>query len=350
MANRDTDDHNVQNCQADKIPTEKEPNSLHPSSPSSTIPSGPGQLSVQETETTVAGTEKPPPTAGASPPEATTNQQEKEKKKPARKGPKVVERPLRALFCLTLKNPIRKLCIDIVEWKYPLNVEGIMEELCKYKSTRSIYKRAPNIYKLLRNDKDKIGMKEKAGVYRIPFENQQLGVEKDYVGVTTRNLAVRLKEHMYDVSKGNNNTILAIMAQTDGASVKWDEARIVKPVHSPTIAFGIEKMEIYKSKINSKCLNAKDANALPTVEYIFLVIFTAECVMKIIAYGLLLHPGAYLRNTWNFLDFVIVVIGVISTALQTLMKDGFDVKALRAFRVLRPLRLVSGVPNINLWI
>ncbi|XP_067125992.1 voltage-dependent L-type calcium channel subunit alpha-1D-like [Centruroides vittatus] len=119
MANRDTDDHNVQNCQADKIPTEKEPNSLHPSSPSSTIPSGPGQLSAQETETTVAGTEKPPPTAGASPPEATTNQQEKEKKKPARKGPKVVERPLRALFCLTLKNPIRKLCIDIVEWKYP---------------------------------------------------------------------------------------------------------------------------------------------------------------------------------------------------------------------------------------
>lgn len=27
------------------------------------------------------------------------------------------------------------------------------------------------------------------------------------------------------------------------------------------------------------------------------------------------------------------------------MKEGFDVKALRAFRVLRPLRLVSGVPS-----
>jgi len=27
------------------------------------------------------------------------------------------------------------------------------------------------------------------------------------------------------------------------------------------------------------------------------------------------------------------------------VKDGFDVKALRAFRVLRPLRLVSGVPS-----
>lgn len=28
---------------------------------------------------------------------------------------------------------------------------------------------------------------------------------------------------------------------------------------------------------------------------------------------------------------------------------GFDMKALRAFRVLRPLRLVSGVPSKNLW-
>lgn len=27
------------------------------------------------------------------------------------------DRPVRALFCLTLKNPLRKLCIDIVEWK-----------------------------------------------------------------------------------------------------------------------------------------------------------------------------------------------------------------------------------------
>ena len=28
-------------------------------------------------------------------------------------------RPLRALFCLNLKNPIRRICINIVEWKYP---------------------------------------------------------------------------------------------------------------------------------------------------------------------------------------------------------------------------------------
>ncbi len=33
-------------------------------------------------------------------------------------------RPPRALFCLSLKNPVRKLCISIVEWKYPFYRQG----------------------------------------------------------------------------------------------------------------------------------------------------------------------------------------------------------------------------------
>lgn len=44
----------------------------------------------------------------------------------------------------------------------------------------------------------------------------------------------------------------------------------------------------------------------------FLVIFTVETVLKIVAYGLVLHPSAYIRNGWNLLDFVIVVVGCAS--------------------------------------
>lgn len=41
-------------------------------------------------------------------------------KRPVRRsGKPQPERPVRALFCLGLKNPIRKLCITVVEWKYP---------------------------------------------------------------------------------------------------------------------------------------------------------------------------------------------------------------------------------------
>ncbi len=41
---------------------------------------------------------------------------------PRKPNASVNTRPPRALFCLTLKNPIRKLCINIVEWKYPFCV------------------------------------------------------------------------------------------------------------------------------------------------------------------------------------------------------------------------------------
>uniref|UniRef100_A0A8C5R4W6 Voltage-dependent L-type calcium channel subunit alpha n=1 Tax=Leptobrachium leishanense TaxID=445787 RepID=A0A8C5R4W6_9ANUR len=99
------------------------------------------------------------------------------------------------------------------------------------------------------------------------------------------------------------------------------------------------------------------------VEYAFLIIFTIETFLKIIAYGLVMHPNAYVRNGWNLLDFVIVIVGLFSVALEQLnfapketaeganhstgKSGGFDVKALRAFRVLRPLRLVSGVPSLQ---
>jgi len=48
------------------------------------------------------------------------------------------------------------------------------------------------------------------------------------------------------------------------------------------------------------------------IEYVFLVIFTLECIIKIIAYGFVLHPYSYLRSGWNFLDFVIVVVGLVN--------------------------------------
>ncbi|KAM5179969.1 voltage-dependent L-type calcium channel subunit alpha-1S [Mantella aurantiaca] len=96
---------------------------------------------------------------------------------------------------------------------------------------------------------------------------------------------------------------------------------------------------------------------LEKVEYIFLFIFTIESILKIVAYGFILHTDAYLRNCWNILDFTIVSVGVFSVVLEQIHKlqglpapgkgSGFNVKALRAFRVLRPLRLVSGVPSLQ---
>jgi len=48
------------------------------------------------------------------------------------------------------------------------------------------------------------------------------------------------------------------------------------------------------------------------LEYVFVVIFTLEAIMKVVAYGFVFHPGAYLRNGWNVLDFVIVIVGSVT--------------------------------------
>ncbi|GAA30063.2 voltage-dependent calcium channel alpha 1 invertebrate, partial [Clonorchis sinensis] len=84
------------------------------------------------------------------------------------------------------------------------------------------------------------------------------------------------------------------------------------------------------------------------IENVFIVIFTVECALKIVAFGFVMHSGAYLRNGWNILDFTIVVLGLLQPLIQEMVEEsGVDVKALRAFRVLRPLRLVSGLPSLQ---
>ncbi|XP_065581500.1 muscle calcium channel subunit alpha-1-like isoform X9 [Artemia franciscana] len=197
---------------------------------SENVPNQPDTLNVSTALAAITST--------ASTAAVSTTTTAKKKPPPRRGGKPPPERPQRALLCLSLKNPLRKLCIDVVEWK--------------------------------------------------PFE-----------------------------------------------------ALILITIFANCVA-----LAVYTPYPNG---DSNTTNAyLEKIEYVFLVIFTVECFMKIIAYGFVAHPGAYLRNTWNLLDFTIVVIGMVSTALSSMAIEGFDVKALRAFRVLRPLRLVSGVPSLQI--
>ncbi|KAG8005632.1 Voltage-dependent L-type calcium channel subunit alpha-1C, partial [Nibea albiflora] len=50
--------------------------------------------------------------------------------KPKKQTTTTATRPPRALLCLTLKNPIRRACISIVEWKYPLSSHEWRFVLC----------------------------------------------------------------------------------------------------------------------------------------------------------------------------------------------------------------------------
>uniref|UniRef100_A0A0L8G525 Voltage-dependent calcium channel alpha-1 subunit IQ domain-containing protein n=1 Tax=Octopus bimaculoides TaxID=37653 RepID=A0A0L8G525_OCTBM len=83
---------------------------------------------------------------------------------------------------------------------------------------------------------------------------------------------------------------------------------------------------------------------LEATEFYFLGIFCVEALLKIVALGFVLHKGSYLRNVWNIMDFVVVVTGFISIFPTS---NSFDLRTLRAVRVLRPLKLVSGIPSLQ---
>uniref|UniRef100_A0A5S6QUK1 Voltage-dependent calcium channel type A subunit alpha-1 n=1 Tax=Trichuris muris TaxID=70415 RepID=A0A5S6QUK1_TRIMR len=84
---------------------------------------------------------------------------------------------------------------------------------------------------------------------------------------------------------------------------------------------------------------------LEATEPYFMGIFTIECCLKVIAFGFVLHKGSYLRSGWNILDFLVVLSGMIS--MLPFATSGFDLRTLRAVRVLRPLKLVSGIPSLQ---
>jgi len=79
-----------------------------------------------------------------------------------------------------------------------------------------------------------------------------------------------------------------------------------------------------------------------SVEIIFTVAFTLEALVKIVASGFAMHQGAYLRNGWNWLDFVVVLMSWISRIPGV---ENFS--AIRTVRVLRPLRTMSRIPGMG---
>ncbi|XP_040581847.1 voltage-dependent calcium channel type A subunit alpha-1 isoform X6 [Lepeophtheirus salmonis] len=87
------------------------------------------------------------------------------------------------------------------------------------------------------------------------------------------------------------------------------------------------------------------ARQLEATESYFLGIFTVETSLKILAQGFVLHPGSYLRNMWNIMDFVVVVTGCMTILVEKSVP--FDLRMLRSFRCLRPLKMVSKVPSLQ---
>jgi hypothetical protein len=68
-----------------------------------------------------------------------------------------------------------------------------------------------------------------------------------------------------------------------------------------------------------------------------------ESLLKIIAYGLIKHYNAYLRDSWNWIDFSVVIVSII----ELTPLDALQLKPLRTLRVLRPLKSIKALPGMK---
>ncbi|XP_074429511.1 sodium channel protein type 5 subunit alpha-like [Larus michahellis] len=87
-------------------------------------------------------------------------------------------------------------------------------------------------------------------------------------------------------------------------------------------------------------------NRLPSTldwtEYLFASIYTGEILIKVVARGFFWDEFTFLRDPWNCLDLVVIVITYAS-----LCRGMGKVSALRTFRVLRTLKAISVIPGLK---
>lgn len=104
--------------------------------------------------------------------------------------------------------------------------------------------------------------------------------------------------------------------------------------------------------INSICLGIIDyehpnSNSIrnkvvTSLEPFFTAWFTCEAVLKITSMGFIMGKGSYLRDAWNWLDFVVVI-----TSLLSILPGVGNLSAIRTFRLFRPLRSFTSMPSMK---
>ena len=82
-----------------------------------------------------------------------------------------------------------------------------------------------------------------------------------------------------------------------------------------------------------------------SIEQILLYIYTFEMGTKVIYMGLVMGKTAYLRDSWNVLDCTVVLTGWIELQYAG---SGINLAALRALRILRPLRSITRIQGMKI--
>ncbi|KAK7174902.1 hypothetical protein R3I93_001952 [Phoxinus phoxinus] len=102
---------------------------------------------------------------------------------------------------------------------------------------------------------------------------------------------------------------------------------------------------MYQPCENIDCTSER-CQVLQAFDVFIYAFFALEMVVKMVALGIFGHR-CYLGDTWNRLDFFIVMAGMVEYSLDL---QNINFSAIRTVRVLRPLKAINRVPSMRILV
>uniref|UniRef100_A0A2K6QW61 Voltage-dependent T-type calcium channel subunit alpha n=1 Tax=Rhinopithecus roxellana TaxID=61622 RepID=A0A2K6QW61_RHIRO len=117
------------------------------------------------------------------------------------------------------------------------------------------------------------------------------------------------------------------------------------PLHMLVILLNCVTLGMYQPCDDMDCLSDR-CKILQVFDDFIFIFFAMEMVLKMVALGIF-GKKCYLGDTWNRLDFFIVMAGMVEYSLDL---QNINLSAIRTVRVLRPLKAINRVPSMRILV
>ncbi|XP_039307104.1 voltage-dependent T-type calcium channel subunit alpha-1G isoform X4 [Solenopsis invicta] len=129
----------------------------------------------------------------------------------------------------------------------------------------------------------------------------------------------------------------------------WCLALITNPwferVSMMVILLNCITLGMYQPCVDDQCVTNR-CKILQMFDDIIFAFFSLEMTIKMVAMGIS-GKGTYLADSWNRLDFFIVLAGALEYCLNV---ENMNLSAIRTIRVLRPLRAINRIPSMRILV
>uniref|UniRef100_A0A8B9VWI0 Voltage-dependent T-type calcium channel subunit alpha n=1 Tax=Anas zonorhyncha TaxID=75864 RepID=A0A8B9VWI0_9AVES len=115
--------------------------------------------------------------------------------------------------------------------------------------------------------------------------------------------------------------------------------------HMMVILLNCVTLGMYQPCEDMDCLSDR-CKILQVFDDFIFIFFAMEMILKMVALGIF-GKKCYLGDTWNRLDFFIVMAGMVEYSLDL---QNINLSAIRTVRVLRPLKAINRVPSMRILV